>query len=354
MLSEHVKLALQEWVYEPGVYGSVDAQFGSTGKGALNAALADALGNRFDAVLTNNGANAGHTHLDHNNNKVILKALPSFGVMADNLYVAPPQIYITGGAVVDPKILNNETHLVECPVIVHPNAAVITDQAKKADQTNVNSIASTGQGVGEALINKLRRQPEHTIRGAGVELKNAVFGHYVYKKGDRAFVEVPQGYSLGINSGFYPYCTSRECTIAQGLSDAGLAPQLLRGVAMSIRTYPIRVGSTSGENSGPGYSDQKRIKWSDIGVEPEITTVTGRQREVFTFSKLQFMNAVAANRPNILSLGFTDYIPKAKLSAFMGENIIAPYVKVMNELPKILMVRDGPKSSDIKLWDLCK
>ena len=76
-----------------------------------------------------------------------------------------------------------------------------------------------------------------------------------------ALVEGSQGYSLGISSGFYPHCTSRDCTPSRVVADASLPMSWVRHVYGSCRVHPIRVGNTAEGSSGGWYKDQKEITW---------------------------------------------------------------------------------------------
>jgi adenylosuccinate synthase len=121
-------------------------------------------------------------------------------------------------------------------------------------------------------------------------------------------MEVSQGFSLGINSHFYPKVTSRECTVMQGLADARIPPRYHAMTYMAVRTYPIRVGDVDGHSAGNWYHDQHETNWDNIGVEPEITTVTKRIRRVASFSMEQFFEACYANDPDIVFVSHMDYL----------------------------------------------
>jgi len=123
-----------------------------------------------------------------------------------------------------------------------------------------------------------------------------------------ALVEIPQGYGLSLNGRFYPHCTSRDCSVMQGLSDAGIHPHLLGKTLLVLRTFPIRVGNIGEHSSGGCYSDQHETTWADLGLTPEITTVTKRVRRVFTWSQSQVSEAMSANRPDAIFLSHADYV----------------------------------------------
>jgi len=291
-----------------------DGQFGSTGKGLLAAYLAQH--NEVDLATTNASANAGHTTCYANGTKFITFHLPTIGV------VQGCQIYLNAGAIIDPEVLWREIKelgVQPSKVAIHPMAAVIMSDHKRAegDDTSAQTrIGSTRKGVGEAMSDKVRRSG--LVARDHPSLKELV--RYIdvgaQLQSNRAVsLEIPQGFSLSINSsGFYPYCTSRDCTVAQGISDLGVHPSYLGKTAMAVRTFPIRVGNIFDEEgnqigtSGPCYSDQTELTWGDIGVKPEVTTVTKRERRIFTWSRKQYLAALRANRPDIVFLNFVNYL----------------------------------------------
>ena len=118
---------------------------------------------------------------------------------------------------------------------------------------------------------------------------------------------------LSLNSGFaYPYCTSREITVSSTLSDVQVHPSYLGKVCVSIRTFPIRVGNIIDNGSivgysGPFYPDSIELSWEDIGVEPELTTITKRERRVATFSYEQYNKMMRLYKPDYVLLNFANY-----------------------------------------------
>ena len=108
-----------------GAHVIVDGQFGSTGKGVLAAWLAReavSSGTKFDAVMTSAGPNSGHTFY-HNDEKHVLKQLPTFAVASHLMGVTVP-IVLTAGAIIHPDILREEAKKYPgIPIHVHPCAA---------------------------------------------------------------------------------------------------------------------------------------------------------------------------------------------------------------------------------------
>lgn len=299
-----------------GAHVLCDGQYGSTGKGVLAAWLAlknlDYSDPHWRGVISNAGPNSGHTFY-HGSEKHVLKQLPTFAV-ASYLLGNPLSVYLSAGAIIDPEILTAEAKRYPgLNIFVHPNAAVITPQDKDSEADpagTISAVAGTRSGTGMAQARKIMRDPTavfgHYARQ--YEANNiAVMAHEINADSERYFVEVSQGFSLGINQPFYPKVTSRECTVGQAIADAGIPPRQVRKTYLSVRTYPIRVGNVDGHSSGDWYPDQDETSWNALGVEPELTTVTQRIRRVATFSQNQFEDAVRTNDPDFVFLNFMNY-----------------------------------------------
>ncbi|REK56667.1 MAG: hypothetical protein DWQ49_09865 [Bacteroidetes bacterium] len=300
----------------------VDLQYGSTGKGLIAGYLA--VVRKYDTVITANMPNAGHTFIDTMGNKMVHKVLPN-GVVSPRCKWA----LIGPGAVFDlDQLLDELNHLKNIgydhfKVGIHPNAVLLKTAHKLSEKNNV-SIGSTMQGSGAALIEKIQRDPKKvTIIGqfyalnSGIMYNSKSLNNIVVLSHDEyrhiiedslsILLEGAQGFSLGINERFYPYCTSRDCTPARFMADMGIPLPMLREVIGTARTYPIRVGNPPGGYSGSCYNDQMEIKWSDIGIEPELTTVTKRERRLFSFSFKQIRDAMWAMAPDSVFLNFCNY-----------------------------------------------
>lgn len=343
-------LANTSFLNRQGAYFIVDGQFGSTGKGLAAAMVAEAIPHKIDIVASNAGPNSGHTSY-FRDEKIVLMQLPSSAVTLHKMgrYV---EMYLNAGAIIDHDRLCQEIaehNIRDGLVWVHPHAALVDDLARSAEEGIKLGIGSTGKGTGAALASKVMRTgkvvsdvTDHPYRVAGFDLS-----HAITTKLSRVLVEVSQGFSLGINSGFYPFTTSRECDVSQAMSDAGLHPNHYGGAMMVVRTFPIRVGG----NSGPHYPDQREITWADLDVEPEKTTVTQKVRRVFTWSNIQFREALVANRPEIIFLNFCNYLKPSQVRSFVQTNILANYLTVMKRKPSALFLGFGPRTNEVASWN---
>lgn len=332
----------------------VDLQYGSTGKGLIAGYWAEE--EKPDMIVNANMPNAGHTYINADGRTWIHKVLPN-GIVSPNL----KRVMIGPGSVFDfdqlMKEIKGSADLLEGKtILIHENATVLRAEDGAREQGIGKSIGSTAQGSAEAMIRKIRRkgEPETIVRDVfppsigycGARIVRVSHRQYVEALlgSDKVLAEAAQGYSLGIDQHFYPYTTSRNCTPARFMSDMAIPLPCLDKVIGTLRTYPIRVGGTS----GPGYSDQKEILWSAIGVQPELTTVTKKERRVFTFSVDQLNDALRECQPDQLFLNFANYCADqdelADLASIIEEAFRVQTGKFHNG---IRWIGYGPKSSDI-------
>lgn len=335
-----------------GVHCVVDGQFGSTGKGALCAWLADRAFNNiknfnFAGAIYSGGPNSGHTSY-YKDEKIVLKQLPTFAVQLSKHNLVIP-IYLSAGAVIDRDILKKEVEEHEDLIVfVHPNAAILTDEDRKAEESgSIAEVAGTRSGTGAALIRKIQREPKAIAKNSLGHIANNIMLQQDRLKPEKYayFMEVAQGFSLGINSQFYPKVTSRECTVMQGLADARIPTRHLARTYMAIRTYPIRVGNTDGFSSGDWYSDQHETTWDTLGVEPEITTVTKRIRRVASFSEEQYVEACLANDPDFVFISHMDYLSETAQTNFIER---LESLNAKTDKTRHLMFGYGPRTEDIR------
>ena len=353
----------------------IDGQWGSTGKGLLAAYVINEAFEEPQIFTTNASANAGHTTITEDGKEIVCFHLPTSGVMSKN---PNGKIYLNAGSIIDIDLLGEEiekTGVDPKKILIHPHAAVITDECKEEEMnpsSAASKIASTRKGVGAALVRKIKRQSGSVImkyrmyleRKTGAKVGELCLNRLMQASKYKVFMEIPQGFGLGINNGgFFPHCTSREVSVSQGLSDAGIHPSFLNKTIMSLRTLPIRVGNIMDEEgrgigySGGCYSDQEETNWEKIGVRPEITTVTGRVRRVFTWSKDQFERAYSYNRPDILFLNFVNYLGGKSRGMGYGVDMYHGIIEDIwgvtgnhggfDKRPPKILLGTGPKVSDI-------
>ena len=307
-----------------------DLQYGSTGKGLIAGVLAEHW--MPQVVMTAWSANAGHTYIDSKRRKY-QHTMVANGIVSSELQY----LMIGPGSCLNLESLRNEligikNRLPSCfqGVLIHENAAVISEMHRIQESDAMNKIGSTKKGVGACMIEKIQRQDAKSIiawghkkeiariaRECGIKIVvvDNVRWNLCWSAFDRVMIEGAQGFSLGINSGFYPYVTSRECTPAQMLSDLLLPVDIDIEVIGCMRTFPIRVANRYDKDgnqigtSGPFYDDQRELDWeNDLGIQPELTTVTKLPRRIATFSLSQARDAIRAVRPDVIFLNFCNYL----------------------------------------------
>ncbi len=288
----------------------VGGQYGSEGKGKVALALADARDAR--AVVRVGGPNSGHTVL-HGSRRWILRQLPTAALLPGVRLIIP------AGAYVDVELLSEEIRSLRIDpsrLTIDPSAAVVTKAHRNAERKRLlrERIGSTLSGTGAAHVGRLGRGPEVILARDEIRLQSflgetkEVLNEMV-DAGGRVVVEGTQGHGLSVfHSRHYPFVTSRDTSASAFLSEVGLAPTLVDEVALVIRTYPIRVGGSSGPL-------EDEIDWATVTkgsggeeVIEEFTSVTRQIRRVGRFSAQIVRDAIQMNRPTLLVLNHLDYV----------------------------------------------
>lgn len=321
---------------QPKVDLVIDLQYGSTGKGLICGYLGET--GDYDTCITANMPNAGHTYIAKNKTKYVFKVLPTsmLGKGVRTILIGP-------GAVFDLERLKEEMiHLRTNQTLrIHPNAMVLQSRHIKKEES-LTHIASTRQGSGAAMCEKIMRTRVPIAKDV---LKDTKYAQYICSHSEwrirlelstGILAEGSQGYSLGINTQFYPYTTSRDCGPAAFLSNMGIPLSMLDTIIGTCRTLPIRVGGSSGDC----YTDQEELSWEELEIEPELTTVTNRVRRIFTYSRMQLEEACWWCNPDVVFLNFANYV---------SEDYVKEIVAHIDELSNVRWLGFGPSYHDIGL-----
>jgi len=310
----------------------IDGQFGSTGKGLFAAYLSKHY--TIDIAVSISGPNAGHTFYLYGE-KCVVKQLPVSAIINPDSF-----IYLPSGSIINPSILLKELDLYKIDkerLYIHKNATIISDEDILFEKKGpIQKISSTQNGVGSALARKINRTAK--VAKDIKELQEFIQDFDLatsLEKGLTAFLEVPQGYSLSLNSKFYPYCTSRNITVQGALNECDLHPAYLGNVFMTIRTYPIRVGNLPNGYSGSFYDDSVETSWEDLKLATEYTTNTKRVRRVASFSFWQYKDALRDLKPDYVFLNFCNYLNKEALNT------------LLTKLPEVTHLGFGPKTEEV-------
>lgn len=138
--------------------------------------------------------------------------------------------------------------------------------------------------------------------------------------------------------GDYPWVTSRDTTVAGCLADAGIAATRVRRVVMVCRTYPIRVGGTSGPM-------EKEISYEQLAARSHIpidelkkiekTTTTKKQRRLAEFDWTQLHRSTLLNGPTDIALTFVDYLNIKNRDAFRFDQLSTESLRFIEEIERV-------------------
>jgi adenylosuccinate synthase len=298
-------------------------QAGSEGKGKVAGLLAH--DERPDIAVCAFSANAGHTAIHPDGRKVVVHQVP-IGCSYNNVrgLIGP------GAAIYLPRLLREIEELGLSPerLGIDSRAMIITEEDREEERVLLGPISSTIQGVGAAYIRRIRRNADTTLARNTDELLPYIVDvktelAVAYSHGARIQVEGSQGYDLDILHGLdYPHCTSRSVTLAAVANDCGMPVGLIDRSVLVFRTYPIRVGNVFDPTgtimtgwSGPIPEDSQELDWNTItqlsgSKTPlcEMTTVTGKVRRIYTWSRRRYIESVWMNDATDLFITFADYL----------------------------------------------
>lgn len=319
----------------------VGGQYGSEGKGKVVNDLVQLFPN--SVCVRCGGPNSGHTTMI-DGKPVILRALPS-GVSDPNAVLCIP-----AGAVIDIGILRreiNECGVTKDRVLIDPRAVLIGDTNVNEEAVIKETIGSTGSGNGAALLDRMRRDPSMCVLVDHARIDISRFAtitnvsDYIYavKEDRNVIVEGNQGFGLSLLHGTaWPFCTSRDVTVAGFCSEVGIAPRDVTDVICVIRTWPIRVGG----NSGPmtNETDWETVAANCHGpVEKEYTSVTKKLRRVGWFDSLLVQRACRVNGATalaVMGLDRYDYRIRGNTHMLETRDVLRRWHSVVGSLSKEL------------------
>lgn len=304
----------------------VGGQYGSEGKGNVCSYLAS----RYDVLVRVGGPNAGHRVRDPDYDFV---HLPS-----GSLHNRDARLLIGPGTTISLEVLLREIEEVDASdrLSIDPQAIVIEAEDVAIETGSLDAIGSTKKGVGVATARKILNRGQEPVFGSSVrlardcpELAKYVRSTWVelekaYADGERVMLEGTQGTDLSVHHGMWPYVTSRETTASGCMADAGVPPARVDRVIMVVRTYPIRVGGTSGymgrETGFDVIANRSGLDEGDIRGT-EVGTVSKKPRRVAEFDLGQVRRAAALNGATEIALTFADYIDSSNASARTMEDL---------------------------------
>lgn len=294
----------------------VGGQYGSEGKGAIAAYVAD----QYDVHVRVGSPNAGHT-IWWKRVKHVMQSIPC-GWINPNA-----KIVIGRGALLNMKQFMKElVHILTYypdflnRLYIDPEAGILDEKFHEQEGGTHGEmhrrIGSTGEGVGPARVARINRDPSQfrqfkdVAEEYGLEQcitpNTPLFLANLQDDGANILIEGTQGSALSLLHSFWPYCTSIDTNAAGIISEVGIAPSRVTDVLMVCRTYPIRVAG----NSGPMNNE---TTWEALSAKigrtvTEKTTVTKKTRRVAEWDDELFVQSCLLNAPTEIALTFADYV----------------------------------------------
>jgi adenylosuccinate synthase len=312
----------------------VGGQYGSEGKGKVVALLAARSNSPW--LVRCGGPNSGHT-VTIDTKDVILRQVPSCSEPHKATFC------IAAGCAIDEEVLLRELDILNIDrqrIIVDPRAVIVAEEDREAERRELKSIASTCSGTGAASVRRMSRRADVLLARHSDALSSrcrietvAPLLHRALDRGGEVIVEGTQGFALSLLHGpDYPFVTSRDTTAAGFAMEVGLSPRLISGIVMVIRTFPIRVGGSSGPFA-------EEISWDEIArvsgapeAFPEYTSVTKRLRRVARFNVEAVKLACSYNRPTSLAVMGLDRIHYANTGVTEVERLTPDARAFLDEL----------------------
>jgi len=281
----------------------VGGQYGSEGKGAIAGHLTKPQ-HRPVVCVRIGGPNAGHTVLGNGpegpRTPWRLRTIPVAAVTNPGALLV-----IAAGSEIDLEVLNHEATLLEqygYPVwerLYIDGQATMLEKHHIETETSVGihgRIGSTGKGIGAARADRIMRTAriwdDHANDTGAQTANTSEILREALTEGDHVVIEGTQGYGLGLHTGHYPQCTSNDARAIDFLAMAGINPWAdwvgEFKIYLVARINPIRVAG----NSGPLRDE---TTWEELGLEPELTTVTRKVRRVGMWDPELVRDAVLDN-----------------------------------------------------------
>lgn len=295
----------------------VGGQYGSEGKGAIAAHVAD----DYDMHVRVGSPNAGHT-IYWNGERHVMQTIPCG-------WINPrAKIVIGRGALINMSLLMKELEHIQQyypnfrkRLSIDAEAGVLDERFHEQEGGTEGEmhrrIGSTGEGVGPARMARISRDPdqfrlfesvaaEYGLEDVMIRDTPAMIAD-LQDMGRNVLIEGTQGSGLSLYHSHWPYCTSVDTNAAGVIAEVGVAPARVTDVLMVCRTYPIRVAGNSGPMEG-------EITWEELSertgkdLTPERTTVTHKVRRIAEWDDDLFRRSCLLNAPTEIALTFCDYV----------------------------------------------
>lgn len=329
----------------------VGGQYGGEGKGLISAFLT--YKKPYNILVKPGGPNSYH-HYRYQDQDYEFRMLPCGSIFPEvEAIVFPP------GCLIYVNQLFKEIekyNIDEKKIKIDPQAGIISDDLIKNQMNDgfYDKAGSTLTGTGYASAGRAKRR----LRLATEEKKLRNFlvhtQQFIFERMDEGIlVEGGQGYGLSNYHGDYPYCSSRDTTVAGFLSQLGLGHRYIGEVYLVIKCFPTRnhmgKGELNNELSKEFLNEHKDI-FLEYGIRSFGENMAKRRVGLFDFGVVE--RAVLANSPTKLVLTGLDKLALLLNSPSVPIEIKGPYKNFKEQIKQRLGLEITVESSGSSIHEV--
>lgn len=320
------------------VIAVVGGQYGGEGKGKIVSFLDHLL--QPDIIAKGGGPNGGH--------RVVTDSFDyTFRMLPAHVRMQGVTLAFGGGSLIDINELQRELALFSSTpsVLIDPHAGVIAERhvRQQTDDPRYEQIGTmyrgTGPAVAERAMRRLRLARELKL------LQRFLYDipEYIHSsalEGNVIILEGSQSAHLSNYHGDYPYCTSRDSTVASLCSQIGIGIRLVDKVVLVLKCFPTR------NHAGRLPSEIEPNEAEKIGIIE--FNVEGIRRRVGTLNIQDIKRSSLLNTPTDIALTGVDYFDDTVKGATRKEQLTKKVLSVIEKIECALslpvsIISTGPK-----------
>ncbi|GIQ86660.1 adenylosuccinate synthetase [Kipferlia bialata] len=356
----------------------IGIQRGDEGKGKVACYLVQkAVRDGYHTVVARGagGDNCGHTRVTDQGVKVATHLIP-----ASSSIVGVSAVIIGAGTVVSLEALQKEAAEIaplnpDLTIYIAGNCTLVTAEHRRRDAENMKRIGSTGRGIGPAMVDLVNRvgtlvssvDPKEFPTCLPVKVYESIFDILPMDRRVKVIMENPQGASLDINRGTYPYVTSSGTGTAVAVGQAGLPMCCVTRIFGVAKAYRTSVGV---DPKPQVMGDEMSSLLAEVGREFGVTT--GRRRrvdyldasEIIRYGREEGVTDLCVTKVDLLpeTMGDIDsayqYLGSDGKTVQTGSvsgaltTILSQSVMPVADTSMVVMIGTGPRDSDVEWWNL--
>lgn len=320
------------------VLAVLGGQYGGEGKGKIMSFLDHYV--QPTVIAKGGGPNGGHRvvteQFDH-----------TFRMLPAHVRTEQLKFIFGAGALIDPTLLRQEMSLFPCAqnVLIDFRSGIIEPRhiEDQIDDKLYRSIGTTYRGTGTAIAERITRRLK--LADAVEELEpyltdTPIFLHERIKRGDDILLEGGQSVYLSNYHGDYPYCTSRDTTIAALCSQVGIGIRYVDRIFLVLKCFPTRNHAGNLPKELPD-DEITRLGLSQYNVD-------GIRRRVGSFDLASMMRGIILNSATDIALTGVDLLDAAVRGKTKKKDLtskVLSFVESIEDHAKlpVSIISTGPK-----------